>query len=200
MAAGRRQGRGNRVEKRMRLKGLLFLLLGLSFGAALGWVVFLSGSGSTARAAERRLPPTVGSPVKDFDLPVLNGKSEDASRALSESRGKPVVVNFWATWCGPCKQEMPLLQSYSEKYADKLVILGVDYNEDDAVVSQFIQERAINFPILMDRSGTVADQYFVKNFPTTFFIDGDGVLRARHIGQLTDDLLVRYLKTIGVEP
>ncbi len=144
----------------------------------------------------RPLPPTVGSPVPDFELTGADGALE----SLSSSRGKQVIINFWATWCPPCKEEMPLLEQYGKKYAGTLVILGVNSGEEPDVVRPVIDKMGITFPILLDQSGNVTDLYYVKDFPYTFFVDETGILRGQHIGLLSEERLVRYLKTIGIEP
>ncbi len=178
----------------MKNKGILILFGGLLVGVLLGAIVFLSGPGQ-APGIPRNLPPTIGSPVADFELPGLNG---DVQR-LSNLKNKPVVVNFWATWCPPCKEEMPLLNQMAQEYSGNLVVLGINYAENEAVVREFISTGNITFPILLDETGQVANLYFVRNYPTTFFIDADGMLRAQHIGLLSEDLLARYLALIGIE-
>ena len=180
----------------MRFKGPLFLLAGLLLGVALGALVLLSGPGQPG-SRERRLPPTVGAAAPDFSLPLLGGEGE---QKLSDLKGKPVVINFWATWCPPCKEEMPLLQRYASQYGDQMVLLGVDYAEEAPVVQKFVDEMGITFPILLDADGSVSTLYYVRNYPTTYFVDAEGVVRAQHLGLLTEDLLKKYLKTIGLEP
>lgn len=175
------------------LKGLLFLLGGVALGVLVG-VLVLQAISSRASADRRRLPPAVGQPVKDFELVDLDGQV----RRLSDLRGQPVVINFWATWCGPCKDEMPLLQQYADRYAGQMTLLGVDYQEEQAVVREFVETYGIDFPILLDRDGRAAEQYFVRNFPATFFVDAEGTLRAQHLGLLTEERLVDYLSTIGL--
>jgi thiol-disulfide isomerase/thioredoxin len=176
----------------MKQKGILFLLLGLLAGVIIGAVLFvLPGSQNTAG---QQLPPTVGSPAKDFVLEDLTG---DEVR-LSSLKGKPVVLNFWATWCPPCKEEMPLLEEYSDTYSEQVVVIGVNTAEDHDLVQHFITEKGVTFPIALDKAGIVSDMYFVRNYPTTFFLDKDGVLRAQHAGQLDAGLLDRYFGLIGV--
>lgn len=165
-------------------------LVGLIASFILGIAVRWNRTGSLDG---RRLPPVVGSPAPAFELPLLSG----GRQKLGDLKGKAVLINFWATWCPPCKEEMPLLQAYQQKYAGRLVVLGIDSQEEQAVAQAFIQERNFTFPILLDQDGRVTDSYYAKNFPTSFFVDDQGVLRAQHVGQLTEDLLVQYLKTIG---
>ncbi len=143
-----------------------------------------------------RRPPTVDLPAPEFDLPLLGG----GSQKLSALRGKPVVINFWATWCPPCKEETPLLQRYSQKYAGKLVLLGIDRGEDADTVYPFVKEMGLTYPILLDETERAVADYYARDIPVTFFIDEQGILRGQHLGLLTEDLLVRYLKTIGIEP
>lgn len=178
-----------------KLKGIAFLLVGLLTGGILGALVLLGGpAGNTS--SSRRLPPTVGSPVKDFTLQSLDGQNV----RLADLQGKPVVMNFWATWCAPCEEEMPLLNQYAEKYADRMVVLGVNYAETEQQINEFLVETPVSFPILLDATSTVTDDYYVRSFPMTFFVDAEGVLRAQHLGMLSENLLARYLKTIGIEP
>lgn len=181
----------------MNWKAALFVFSGLLVGVLLGVLVLVNtNSQNKVDSAARRIPPAVGSTAADFNLPLLDGQSQK----LSDLRGRPVIINFWATWCPPCKEEMPLLQRYAHQYPDRFVILGVDYEEETSAVQSYVQGMQINFPILLDKTGAVSELYYARNFPTTFFVDAKGVIRAQHLGLLTEELLVRYLKTIGIEP
>lgn len=179
----------------MKWKGFLILFGGLLTGGLLGFLVYFNGlprSGSTKAAG--KLPLVVGSPVPDFELPLLTG----GKQKLSALKGKAVIVNFWATWCLPCKEEMPLLNAYAGKYPDRLVLLGVNFGEDVSLVRPYVADLKIGFPILLDQQEQIANMYFVRNLPVTFFIDADGMLRAQHLGTLREDLMARYLETIGI--
>jgi cytochrome c biogenesis protein CcmG/thiol:disulfide interchange protein DsbE len=180
-------------DDRVNLKSLLVLGIGLLTGISLGALVLLSGPGWGDRA-DRRLPPVIGGPVKGIELTLTNGKTIE----ISSLSGKPVILNFWATWCPPCKEEMPLLEKYANRYPDELVIIGVNYVEDQDVVQRYIAGHNITFPIALDKTGNVSDLYFVRSFPMTFFVDKDGVLRAQHIGLLSDDVMKKYLELIGI--
>jgi len=179
----------------VKLKAIVFMLGGLVLGGILGFLVLMNGS-PTQTTTRQPLPPTVGSPAEAFELSMMGGEMQK----LEDLRGKAVLINFWATWCPPCKEEMPLLDRYAKMYNGELMILGINYEEGERIIEPFVSQAEITFPILLDQNGKVADLYFVKNFPTTFFIDPDGTIRAQHVGLLTEDLLVRYLKTIGIEP
>jgi cytochrome c biogenesis protein CcmG, thiol:disulfide interchange protein DsbE len=181
----------------LKLRSAAFLSVGLLVGALLGvLVLFINQKRAESQASSRRLPPTIGAPVQDFDLPRLGGTSQK----LSGLQGKPVLINFWATWCPPCKEEMPLLERYAAQYRDQLVVLGIDYEEAPDIVQPYVNKIGVTFPILLDQDGQVSEMYYARNFPTTFFVDANGILRAQHLGLLTEDLLVRYLKTIGIQP
>jgi thiol-disulfide isomerase/thioredoxin len=186
------------VEKReglaRRWKGGLFLLGGLLIGVLFGVLILLNGP--LGSASDRRLPPTVGAPAPDFSLQQLGA----GRLRLSDLKGKPVIINFWATWCAPCKEEMPLLDQAASRYSDELIVLGVNAGEAAEVIQPYIDSTGINFPILLDSDEKLADLYFVRNFPMTFFVDSQGVLQAQHIGLLQETSLSRYLSTVGINP
>ena len=116
---------------------------------------------------------------------------------LSELRGKPVVINFWATWCGPCVREMPALQRYQDKYPD-FVLLGIDEGETIEDVIKFTEKMKLTYQILIDEKGTAANLYKVVMMPTTYFIDQEGVIRARHFGYMGEEQLEFYLGSLGI--
>jgi peroxiredoxin len=127
----------------------------------------------------------VGALAPDF----LLERAGSGELRLSEYRGRPVVLNFWATWCPPCTREIPQLVAAYGRYRDNgLVIIGVNLQEGKAVVRPFIEDFGIEFPIVIDRSGRVAGKYRVggigtdRGLPTTFFIDGEGVIRSVYTG------------------
>jgi peroxiredoxin len=107
------------------------------------------------------------------------------------------VVNFWATWCPACRQELPALQSASQRYQDRgVILLGVDVRENAEAVRQFAMQSGLTYPLLLDHDGSVADRYQVRGIPTTVFLDAEGVLRARHVGPLTEGKLAEYLEPL----
>ena len=136
---------------------------------------------------------TVGQTAPDFTLDTPDG----STLSLSQFRGHPVVVNYWATWCPPCREEMPLFQRRHEKYSD-LVILAVDGGEDAGTVAKFVNQLNLTFPVLLDPEYKVESLLGILGYPTTLFIDSDGIIRAKQIGQLNDRLLDEYLNKIGV--
>lgn len=126
------------------------------------------------------IAPRVGAIAPDFSLVTLDGNSV----RLSDFHGKPVILNFWATWCPPCREEMPALEELWQQYgAGGVVVLGVDQGESTAIVERFIREKVdTTFPILLDGDHAVGDSYFVRSLPTTFFIDRNGFIQEIRIG------------------
>ena len=129
----------------------------------------------------------------DFSLPTLDGETI----TLSAGRGKPTLINFWASWCPPCRQELPALQAAYETYGDKINFIAVDVKEDQATVSDFAQQLDLTFPIVLDSSGSVSNlDYRVSGLPTTIFLDANGVIVQRHVGPLDEALIDGYLEPI----
>jgi cytochrome c biogenesis protein CcmG, thiol:disulfide interchange protein DsbE len=176
-----------------RFKGLLFLAAGLLVGVILAAVVLFAATPGGALSAP---PPATGKPIPEFGLKTLQG----AALSPEDFKGHPVVINFWATWCGPCQEEMPLFERMSRRLEGKVFFLAVNDNETLPVVSAFAQTHGLSFPIGLDPGGTITTRFYVESYPTTFFIDAEGILRAQHIGQLDEDLMVRYLEAAGITP
>ena len=131
------------------------------------------------------LSTTVGKRALDFTLPNLEGQSV----SLSDFRGRPVFINFWASWCGYCEAEMPFIQEVFEdkEWADKeLVILGVDIGESAATVGSFMEKFGLSFPVLLDASQNVALEYNIRSIPISFFIDENGIIQALMVGAFPD--------------
>ena len=136
-------------------------------------------------------PLEVGDIAYDFTLQDLDGNSH----TLSDYRGQPVIVNFWATWCAPCRIEMPELQAAYERYQDAgLVILALDNDESpDAVQSFFSDEMNLTFTPLLDDGADVAALYSVFNFPSTYFVNADGIITAVHHGPMLESQIDGYM-------
>jgi cytochrome c biogenesis protein CcmG/thiol:disulfide interchange protein DsbE len=149
----------------------------LLFGSA--WVWYSRGP-VTAVVVGRGPQPAVDYPAPDFALTTLAGEQI----SLAHLRGQPVVLNFWATWCDPCRREMPALQATADLYADKVIVLGVDQGEPAALVRTFVEEYGLTYPILLDAQFAVSQQYNIRGLPTTFFIDADGIVRFLWVGEM----------------
>ena len=115
----------------------------------------------------------------DFTLPTVDGKQV----SLREYRGKVVFLNFWATWCIPCREEMPALERLHQTYQSQdLAIISIDLKESAEQVRAFFQKHGLSFPALLDQDGSVFRDYLVAGMPTTYLIGRDGMLLARGVG------------------
>jgi peroxiredoxin len=166
---------------------LIFSILVLLVSA--GWI-WLSRTppGSTAPG---RLPvPRQGFLAPDFSLRTSSGETI----TLSDLRGRPVLINLWASWCPPCRAEMPAMQRLYEEYKDQgFLVLAINAtNQDNASAAEaFVREHQLTFPILFDVDGNVSRQYQLRSLPTTFFVDPDGVIQEVVIGGPMAEALLR---------
>lgn len=136
-----------------------------------------------------------GDDAPNFQLPALNAEQE--TLALKDYEGKGVMVNFWATYCKPCKDEMPFMQELYPKYKKQGVeIIGVNLDQSQLVIERFINEYDLTFPIVHDKQSQVMNAYNVGYLPATFFINKDGEIVRKVIGPLTLEKLDGYLEEI----
>jgi cytochrome c biogenesis protein CcmG/thiol:disulfide interchange protein DsbE len=127
-------------------------------------------------------PTAVGNAAPDFVLADLDGNPV----RLADLRGRPVIVNFWASWCGPCVEEFPLLRAAAERHAgDGLAIVGVVYQDRSEAARAFMERTGATWPAAMDPGERVATAYGILAPPETFFIGRDGTIVARQIGQFS---------------
>lgn len=151
-----------------------------------------SGNNSNANIAVIKNPLKTKAP--DIHLKDLNGK--DVS--LSDFKGKNVYLNFWATWCGPCRGEMPDIEKlYEETNISDLVILAVNLGEDSNTVKSFIDSNNYNFKILLDSDKTAASLYNINAIPTSFFIDKNQNIVAQKVGAMSIDEMRAYVSLIN---
>lgn len=185
----------------MKRKEFLILTAGLLVGAGLAIFIYFARDLSNDDAGQfDELPgvslpesAAVGAPAPDFEL---NNLANEPIR-LSDLRGKIVVINFWATWCEPCKVEMPFFEELYSSSQKKLEILAVNFDEPSQQVQQFAEEYQLSFPILLDPGGNVQNLYRVRGYPTTFMLDEEGIVRYHHIGLITEGQLDQYLSELG---
>lgn len=134
------------------------------------YAVLLSGAAILANANDV---------APDFALKSTQGSNV----RLSEHRGEVILLNFWASWCGPCRQEMPQLDALQQRY-NKLgfSVVGVNVDKDSALANKLLKDIPVSFPVLLDDTGTVSANYNVQSMPTTVLIDRDGNMRYLHKG------------------
>lgn len=144
----------------------------------------------------------VGKAAPDFSLPLLEpyraGWGERLK--LSEQVGsRPILVNFWASWCLPCRDEAPLLERYWRQYRDRLLIVGINVQDSEAKALEFIREYGLSFPSVFDPKGTLAVDYGTYGVPETFLIDAQGKVLLRHAGPVSEAALRDMLRKVGLE-
>jgi cytochrome c biogenesis protein CcmG/thiol:disulfide interchange protein DsbE len=169
----------------LALAGLLILLLTLARGGRPA-AINVTVAGGTAH---------VGAPAPGFTTQTLDG----APLRLSQLSGKPVVLNFWATWCAPCQDEMPLIQRASDLYGSQgLTIVAVDYQQTDTgAMKAFLRKLGVHFPAVYDPAGQIAGEYGVNvGLPVSIFIDRSGIVNFIQLGQMSNSVLEQHLRSI----
>jgi cytochrome c biogenesis protein CcmG/thiol:disulfide interchange protein DsbE len=192
-------------ERPPRRRGWLFILAGvLIVGLVAGVLVAVLGNGSESGGTTRPGSVTgaggeVGASAPDFQLPALDGRGDVR---LADFRGRPVIVNFWASWCNPCRQEFPLLKdAIRDRRAERLAVIGVTYQDIASDSRAFVKQRRATWPQGVDDSGTVADAFGVRAIPQSFFIRADGTIAARIFGFTSEDALAHPLnELLGTSP
>ena len=163
----------------------LWLYVNIAIGVALILagvaVLFLMDKEPTTTRAVA-VSPQQGKVAPGFSLPSLAGETA----ALSDYKGQVVLINLWATWCPPCKAEMPTLNAFYQTHKDEgFVVLAVNDQEDAITVNNFIKTNGFGFPVLLDMQSQVLDTYNVHALPTSFIIDRNGVIQYVHMGEIS---------------
>jgi len=177
-----------------RNSALFFILAGFLLIAAAG-IVVLKPEGKVSAPGEIPTAPEVDAYAPDFSLPSLNDKTIH----LSDYQGKVVLLNFWAVWCPPCRQEMPSIQQAYEQYGSDLVVLSVNAGDAKTDAIDFKEEFGLTFEIVLDSDYAVQDLFRVRGLPTTLIIDQQGIIQVVHIGFMDDSQLDGYLDQVGVK-
>jgi cytochrome c biogenesis protein CcmG/thiol:disulfide interchange protein DsbE len=156
------------------------------------WSAFLSAAFGRGGGAGPARPPGVvaGMQAPDFTLPALDG----GKVTLSALRGRPAVLNFWATWCEACRLEAPALRALQAEQGDRVALLGIDDGEPPARVRLFVARSGYTWTVLLDEGAVTAAAYGVHYLPTTVFVDPAGVIRRTYTGALTAGQLRAFLK------
>lgn len=158
-------------------------------------------SNTTEDVESDGLPPEFagieeGEFAPDFSLQTLGGETVK----LSDYQGKKVLLNFWATWCGPCRQEMPAMQDFYDEYSDEIEILAVNVTSSEKTVDDvqdFIDEFDFTYPTLLDTDTGVSEVYKAVGLPTTYFIGTDGSIQApRKVGPMTYEFMEETMKSL----
>ncbi len=187
-------------------KILVLLMAGAALGIGAGAAFWFApdsapvpspqaASGQPRAAITAAPAPIVGAQAPDFSLPDLQGRPF----TLAGASGKAVLINFWATWCDPCREELPLLDGIAKKYPDSLRVFAVETGEPEEDVRAFADSLSLTaLTILLDPSLAVRDRYLVRGLPTSFFINASGIVVQIKIGALDSSEIASILSGMGV--
>ena len=160
------------MQKKISIFVIAVLLVG-------GFSFFYLHNNTTKVAAE--VGTEVGMQAPDFTLKNMNDKEV----SLSDYQGQKVFLNFWASWCPPCRKEMPDMQKLQEEHGEEVVILAVNVGENKATVSNFIMDNQLDFPVVLDQNRSTAQNYLVRGIPTSYFLDQDGIIQEKVVGAIS---------------
>jgi peroxiredoxin len=183
----RHNRRTAKQKDQMRKSNLLLLLAAVLVLGGIGTLVWMGWQTAvppeTTNSYGAPALAQQGGTVTEFTLGVLDGDPI----ALADYEGEVIIMNFWATWCPPCRAEMPGINNFYEAYKDEgLIVLAINEEESEEQVRPFIQLNNFTFPILLDSQGRVAQQYSTRSFPTTFIIDREGVIQHVQTGVISE--------------
>lgn len=178
---------------------LATVIVGLAIIGLVWYFDSPSGAGSsqsiTLTAAASGPAPKIGREAPDFSVQTLDGQTYN----LSDFRGQPVWINFWASWCPPCRAENPDIQAvYEANKADGLVVLGIAIGEEDGTVRGYVDRTGLTYDIGLDRGTDIAAKYRIVGIPTHFFIDRDGILREWRIGSMSKKTMEKKVAEVMV--
>lgn len=186
-------------------KSLLILVVGLWVGVFLGagalwalnWVGVISlDLDQLGLSLDSEMAPSKDMSAPEFSLSNLQNQQV----SLGDMKDRVIVLNFWATWCAPCVQEMIYFQEAQERNPENLLVLAINQEEKPDVIRGFIQDMGFTFEVLLDEGGQVTKLYKVLALPNTFFLDQQGVIRFHHMGTLSEEQLDVYLVQMGLTP
>jgi cytochrome c biogenesis protein CcmG/thiol:disulfide interchange protein DsbE len=143
--------------------------------------------------------PLIGHPAPGFSLATLSPSSEKSPLSLADFKGTAIVLNFWASWCDPCKEEMPLLENnwkQLQAQGKNVVFLGIDFQESKTDAANFLKQQDVTYPTVLDASGSVAASYKIVSLPDTFFISSQGIVVSKVTQQLTAQALANNLRLL----
>lgn len=143
--------------------------------------------------------PIVGHPAPNFSLAALEPATGKGTLSLADFNGKAIVLNFWASWCVPCKEELPLLENtwkQMQAQGKDVIVIGIDFQEASSAATSFLQQNGITYPAALDASGSVGSTYGITSLPDTFFINRDGIVVSKELREITAQVLSNNLKLI----
>lgn len=190
------QGRGIKRRDLVVTAGIIVLIVGIFF--AFNWP---NGQGEGAFSEFNpftgSIPsgprPQVGSPAPDFQVELLDGETF----RLSEQKGKVVWINFWASWCPPCRAEMPDIEAiWREEQNSDLALVAVDFAERPDKVREFAERLGMTFPVGLDTTGQITTNYRVTGFPSHFLVDREGILREIRVGLMSQETMRQKLEDL----
>ncbi|WP_246625232.1 peroxiredoxin family protein [Fictibacillus nanhaiensis] len=183
----------------MKLKPVLIIIV---FAALIGLALYTTqkeneeAESRNETSSENQTGLKPGSLAPDFTLNTLDGNS----LSLKDLRGKKVIVNFWATWCPPCREEMPEMQRFYNDFKQKdveIVAINLAYSETKPEkIREFVEEYQLTFPIPLDEKNTIGKQFRAVSIPTSYFIDTQGIIRKMHIGPMNYDFLEEEINSM----
>jgi len=168
-------------------RGVLFI--GILIAAALVVILFV-GLGKDPAAIRS---PLVGKPAPAFALREVGTNN---TIDIAQYRGKPLIINFWATWCGPCWEEHPILVANARMLQPNVQFLGVVFQDKEDKILGFLQQRGTAYPTVVDDRGKTAIAYGVGGVPETYFLDANGVIRAKFAGPMSGDVIQANLQKV----
>ena len=130
-------------------------------------------------------------------MPEITGEAVAGGTVGPENyRNRPVVVNFWATWCGPCRREQPALQRLAQEYEGRVAFIGINHTDDQAAAREYVRQYGVTYPSLFDPAGEVAFDFEIPYLPATVIVDADGQLRYRLLGAQPESSFRRYIEAV----
>ncbi len=149
--------------------------------------IWIAARRSEAGISNLRTGTAIGDVVPNIPFSTIDGEEF----ATNNLRGKVVVVNFFASWCGPCRIETPELVKFYQANQDKVVLIGLNLGENEAAVLGYKQDFDVPYPLVLDPGGKIAEQFRPRGLPTTWFIDPQGIVQSIHFGPLTAELITQ---------
>jgi thiol-disulfide isomerase/thioredoxin len=159
-----------------------WLAMAMIAGVAGIWLVTRQNDTDTSNV---RIGTAIGEAIPDIRLAIFDGRE----LMTSDLHGKVVLINAFASWCGPCRAETPDLIEFYQANQDKVVLIGLNIGENEAAVFSYQQDFGVPYPLVLDLDGTIAEHFRPQGLPTTWFIDPQGIVQTIHVGPLTAELM-----------